>query len=122
MITRTILSILTISTVLLNCAQTVDDIPRVKSPDFLTDADAIEYADSILRTLTNEERIAQLHAQRLAESAAPDLWNACAEDYAQWVLNEGSRPCSRARLEPARWLRDIEDILAAAENESLPAS
>ena len=60
MITRTIISIVTISTVLLNCAQTGEDIPRVKSPEFLTDTDAIEYADSILGTLTTEERIAQL--------------------------------------------------------------
>ena len=60
MITRGILSLITFSLVLLNCAQINNEDPKIKIPDFLTNTDAIEYADSVLSTLTTEQRIAQL--------------------------------------------------------------
>lgn len=60
MITRGILSLITFSLVLLNCAQINNEEPKIKIPDFLTNTDAIEYADSVLSTLTTEQRIAQL--------------------------------------------------------------
>tara|TARA_B100000427_G_scaffold320349_1_gene319588 strand:- start:127 stop:3036 length:2910 start_codon:yes stop_codon:yes gene_type:complete len=118
MITRTILSILTISTVLLNCAQTVDDIPRVKSPDFLTDADAIEYADSILRTLTNEERIAQLLMVPVYSRSDTTGWS----EAEHWVRDlglggiivmQGGPENQRVRIRRMQYLAEVPLLVAS---------
>ena len=59
MIARIPFSLFTLSTILLNCAQ-VDGELQPKVPEFLTNSEAIEYADSVLATLSTEEQIAQL--------------------------------------------------------------
>ena len=54
MISKTFLSTLAFSFVLIGCAQQSSDENLIKSPDFLTNQDAINYADSVLVTLNTE--------------------------------------------------------------------
>ena len=85
MISKTFLSTLTFSFVLIGCAQQSSDENLVKSPDFLTNQDAINYADSVLVTLNTEQRIAQLLMVPVYSKTDIAGWHE-AED---WVDNLG---------------------------------
>ena len=85
MISKTFLSTLAFSFVLIGCAQQSSEENLVKSPDFLTNQDAINYADSVLVTLNTEQRIAQLLMVPVYSKTDTTGWHE-AED---WVDNLG---------------------------------
>ena len=60
MMIKNVLFALTFSIVLIGCAQNEETTPTILTPDFLTDQQAQQYADSIISTLSTEEQIAQL--------------------------------------------------------------
>lgn len=60
MMVKNVLFALTFSIVLIGCAQDTVSTPQILTPEFLTDPQAAEYADSVIAQLSTEEQIAQL--------------------------------------------------------------
>ena len=60
MMIKNVLFALTFSIVLIGCAQNEDQTPQILTPEFLTEIQAQQYADSVISTLSTEEQIAQL--------------------------------------------------------------